>query len=514
MKRVASSAGRPWLPVVIGAVAALLRFWRLGQVPLLGDESYYWLWSERLAPAYFDNPAGVAFAVRLSTLLGGSSEQGIRWLNAGLGLAAVLLAYAIGARLFSSGVAALSSTLLAVGAPFLVISRFVYTDALQVALLLLNAYLLIPFMDPEAGSAPTPPWRFWAAGLSMAALLNTKYNAYLYALSVAALLVWRRSDLLRVRHTWWAVAIAVCGLLPVLLWNATHGWVSFAWQMQHLTAGVFGRPSALGRLGHAVRYLTPPLAVLVVLGLARARSARHQMLLLPAAVLSLPVLLSPIDSPRNLIAGLSLALIVASDIVLRWLRRLGHWSALPACSAIVALTALYGAGTIAGTFGPTDLPHSSAATLIREESSGWRNARSLSLGPGDWVFALDYQIAAQLRYYTGIPVQTGWGQYRLWYSPESKEWTDLGVDEVTLVSLTYVDPELVSSRLQWAFEEMQGPQQVTLPDGGAGKALNLWRAKGPRIGVAAFFEQFDLLALTRIGAEGAERNAERGPPWA
>lgn len=493
---------RLWLLAAICAVAALLRFWRLGEAALIGDESYYWLWSERLAPAYFDNPAGVALLVRLSTLLGGGSEVGIRWLNAGLGVCAVLLAYAVGARLYSPSAAALSSALLAVGAPYLIVSRFVYTDALQVALLLLNVYLVAPFLDKETAPASIPPWRFWAAGLSMAALLNTKYNAYLYALSVAALLAWRRGDLLRRWHTWLAVAIAACGLLPVLFWNAAHGWVSFRWQIQHLTAGVFGRPSMLAGFGHAVRYLTPPLSLFAVLALTQLRSARHQLLLLPAAVLLLPVLLSPIDSPRNLIAGLSLALIVTSDVALRWLRQRGSWLAPAVLSAIVALTALYGVGTVIETLGPTALPQSSAATTIREEGAGWRNARSLALQPGGLVFALDYQVAGQLRYYTGIPVQTAWGQYQLWYLPQSRDWADLGVDEVTLVGLSYVDPELVSSRLRQAFEEALGPQRVLLPDRGAEKVLYLWRARGPRISVAAFFEQFDLMALTQAGATG------------
>jgi 4-amino-4-deoxy-L-arabinose transferase-like glycosyltransferase len=499
--RRALPAPRPWwLLVAICAVAALLRFWRLGEVALLGDESYYWLWSERLAPAYFDNPAGVAFLVRLSTLLGGGSEAGIRWLNAGLGLCAVALAYAVGARLFSPRAAALSSALLALGAPYLVISRFVYTDALQVALLLLSTYLLIPFVDREPGPEPIASWRFWAVGLSVAALFNTKYNAYLYALSVAALLLWRRSDLLRQPHTWLAVATAACGLLPTLLWNATHGWVSFRWQIQHFAAGAFDRPSALGSLGHAVRYLTAPLSLLAALALTQVRSSKHQLLLLPAVVLTLPMLLSPIDSPRNLIAGLSLALIVSADVVLRWLRQRAHWLTPTVLSAIVLAVALYGLGTIAATLGPTCLPHSSAASLIRQESSGWRDAPSLALGPAEWVFAVDYQIAAQLRYYTGIPVRTAWGQYRLWDRPESVEWADLGVDQVTLLALTYVDPQRVSSRLQRAFEEMQGPEQVLLSDGDAGKVLYVWRARGPRTSVEEFYDLFDLMHLAQAGA--------------
>ena len=69
----------------------------------MSDESYYWLWSERLAASYFDNPAGVAFMVRASTALGGRGEVGVRWLNAALGVAAVYLVYVLGVRLCGAG---------------------------------------------------------------------------------------------------------------------------------------------------------------------------------------------------------------------------------------------------------------------------------------------------------------------------------------------------------------------------------------------------------------------------
>ena len=44
---------RRWIP--LGTVLLLglaLRFWRLGELALIGDESYYWLWSRNLDWAY------------------------------------------------------------------------------------------------------------------------------------------------------------------------------------------------------------------------------------------------------------------------------------------------------------------------------------------------------------------------------------------------------------------------------------------------------------------------------
>ena len=57
----------------------------------------------------------------------------------------------------------------------------------------------------------------------------------------------------------------------------------------------------------------------------------------------------------------------------------------------------------------------------------------------------------------------------------------------------------MSSRLQRAFEEMQGPEQVLLSDGDAGKALYVWRARGPKTSVEEFYDLFDLMALAQAG---------------
>ena len=127
-----------WALAGILLAAVILRLVGLGTLALIGDESYYWLWSRHLDWAYFDHPAGVAFLVRLSTALGGPGEVGVRWLNALLGLGCVPLTYLVGRQTLSRKAGVFAALLVAVGAPYLLTSRFVYTDALHLFLLLLN----------------------------------------------------------------------------------------------------------------------------------------------------------------------------------------------------------------------------------------------------------------------------------------------------------------------------------------------------------------------------------------
>src|ERR1700709_1912272 len=64
------------------------------------DEAHYWLWSDRLAPAYFSKGPGIAFAIRASTALFGATEFGVRFLSPVIGAATSLLLYYFTRRLF------------------------------------------------------------------------------------------------------------------------------------------------------------------------------------------------------------------------------------------------------------------------------------------------------------------------------------------------------------------------------------------------------------------------------
>src|SRR4051794_129439 len=78
-----------------------VRFTMLGTSDLSFDEAHYWMWSERLAPAYFSKGPGIAFAIRASTALFGSTEFGVRFWTPILGAATSLLLYYFTRKLFN-----------------------------------------------------------------------------------------------------------------------------------------------------------------------------------------------------------------------------------------------------------------------------------------------------------------------------------------------------------------------------------------------------------------------------
>jgi len=506
--------------VALTLVALALRFWRLGAMPLFGDEAYYLLWADRLAPAYLDHPAGIAFLLKLSTVLMGRNEVGVRWLNALLSTACVPLAYAVGRRYVSTLGGLMAATAVALGPAYLITGRVAYPDTLQMTLMLVNLLCLAPLLD---GRGTLPRWAFF--GLTLALLLNVKLSSGFYAVALGAYLLGWRRDLLRQPGLWLAAGLTALGLAPLVGWNAAHDWAMVRWAIYQGRG--FGLPHAGLRasLVHAWRYLTPPASLLAglaavsaVLGLVfrqgranpRVAGEIHArrpagVLVLVAACLLLPILLSAANSPRNLGVGL-LALWPLVGVVVampdkpgvsaerrrpvtRWPRAV-YLMAVPLCLWL----ALYGIGTTAALLGPTRLPANIAAPAIRSDGAGWPEFAAEALLPADEVaFAVDYGIAGQAAHYTGRPVYSAHPQFRLWGMP--------GISDLTVLSQDFIPPELITKRLLADFSSTSGPDTWRYEAAGIRKTVYIWHARGLRVAETQLLEDLDFLGL----AQAAEK---------
>src|SRR3954469_11367597 len=83
-------------------VAALtaIRLSLLAATDLSFDEAHYWMWSERLAPAYFSKGPGIAFFIRASTALFGANEFGVRFFSPLLAAGTSLMLFYFSRKLF------------------------------------------------------------------------------------------------------------------------------------------------------------------------------------------------------------------------------------------------------------------------------------------------------------------------------------------------------------------------------------------------------------------------------
>ena len=268
-----------------GALAALaaltlLRLAVAGLAPLSPDEAYYWVWSRALAPGYLDHPPMVALWIRAGTALAGPG--------------------ALGVRLLGPLAAALGSVLLARAAEDL-LGPSPGGRAGLMAAGLLNATLLVGVgavtMTPD-----TPLLCFWTAALwALGRLLRTGNGAwwlaagvaaglalcskYTAVLPIAAVGLWLLADpaarrWLRRPEPWLGLLLAVLLFLPTVLWNARHGWASFA--RQGSRAWAWGKAGALRHvaelIGGQIGLATPLVFLLFAAGVVLAvRSvARHR----------------------------------------------------------------------------------------------------------------------------------------------------------------------------------------------------------------------------------------------
>jgi 4-amino-4-deoxy-L-arabinose transferase-like glycosyltransferase len=512
---VRPSANRRLFLLTLILAALVLRFYRLDAMPLFSDEAYYLLWADRLAPAYVDHPAGIAFLLAVSTALG-RSEFGVRWLNALLSVACVPLAYAMGRRYVSTAGGLIVAAVVAFSPIYIITGRVAYPDTLQMALMLVNLLSLAPLLE---GRGTLSRWALF--GFTLALLLNTKLSSGFYAIALGIYLLGWRRDLLRQPGLWLAVGLAALGLVPVIGWNAVHDWAMVRWAIFHGQG--FGMPQAglPTSLVHAWRYLTPPASLLAglagmiaVLALvfrkgrpAPRATGRIQaqrpagLLALIAACLLLPILLSAANSPRNLGIGLLALWPLAGAAVAtvdepgasaeggwpknRWARTL-FLLAIALCLPL----ALYGVGTTAALLSVTRLPANTAAPSMRSDGAGWPEfAAGVTLPADEVPFAVDYSIAGQIAHYGGRATYSAHPQFRTWGFPR--------LDDLAVISQDFIRPESVTRRLLVDFSSVAGPYLWRYETPGVGKTVYIWHARGRRVPETQLLNDLDFLRLAQ-----------------
>ncbi|MGB9590831.1 MAG: ArnT family glycosyltransferase, partial [Candidatus Hydrothermia bacterium] len=192
--------------------------------PLLPDEAYYWVWSRELAAGYFDHPPMVAWLVRAGTLILGNSHIGVRLffiiLSAGTGFLTYLLIKELSdERLgFQGLLVGTGILLLGIGGLLAV------PDVPLIFFWTLGLYAGIRAIRK-------PVW--WLIyGIALGAAMLSKYSG-VFLLTIPLAYIFTRRGFLASGFWWMGMALAVLILLPNIIWNAGHGWVSFAYQAGH-----------------------------------------------------------------------------------------------------------------------------------------------------------------------------------------------------------------------------------------------------------------------------------------
>jgi 4-amino-4-deoxy-L-arabinose transferase-like glycosyltransferase len=207
-------------------------------IPLSIDEAYAVVVSRSHSLSYFDHPPiGFALARFMADVSGCECRLVVRLPYVLLGSASALLLFAL-TRYAYGVVAAFWAVAWYSVAPFFLISagHFVVPDGPLDFFLLAAACLAWPML---LGAEPRFVFLRWcAAGAALGLALMSKYQAGLFCISAMLVLLSTKPgrDQLRTAGPWVAGAVAALGLLPVVLWNMDHGWISLAFQSGRGTA--------------------------------------------------------------------------------------------------------------------------------------------------------------------------------------------------------------------------------------------------------------------------------------
>lgn len=217
-----------WHLAALGLFAYVfaLRWLYLGQLELIPDEMYYWVYGQHLAWAYLDHPPLTAWLIWLSTTLFGDNILGVRAMLVPLVLIGAFYFYRYGETMGGRTVGLLSMLAL-VALPFFFLSGLVMTpDAPMIVAWAAALYYLKRLLIDDQSNA------LWGLGLAMGIGLLAKYSIALIGL---AGLVFMLIDAQARRYffrpeLYGAMAITFVLFAPVIVWNAEHSWASFGFQ--------------------------------------------------------------------------------------------------------------------------------------------------------------------------------------------------------------------------------------------------------------------------------------------
>jgi undecaprenyl-diphosphatase len=244
-------ADRQWLRWTWWLIGGLLLFRLIyaAIVPLdlVPDEAYYWDWSRQLDWGYYSKPPMVAWLIALSTSLAGTTAFAVRLPAVLLGTLGLFWMYLLAAHLYgrkagfwaavltaaTPGNAALA-LLMTIDAPFL----FCWCAAL---------YCFWRFL--EGGRRPEA-WLAAATLVTGLGLLSKQTMFGFLPLAFVFLLVSpadRRQ--LRKPRFWVWIAGSLLFLVPVLVWNMHHDWITAQHTSGHFTSPPVGILKRLSRFG-------------------------------------------------------------------------------------------------------------------------------------------------------------------------------------------------------------------------------------------------------------------------
>jgi membrane-associated phospholipid phosphatase len=194
-----------------------------GVINLSQDEAYQWLWSKHLALSYYSKPPGIALLQWFGTHLFGDTEFGVRFCSPLLAAILSMLVLRFMAREVGAK-AAFALLLITFAVPLLVVGSVLLT--IDPPLVLCWMWAVITGWRAAQPDGKTRDWLI--VGLALGLGFLCKYTAMLQLVCWAIFFVLHKPARTHLKKSgpWLALGVFAVCTLPVLIWNAQHGWIT------------------------------------------------------------------------------------------------------------------------------------------------------------------------------------------------------------------------------------------------------------------------------------------------
>lgn len=211
--------------LIIIAVTLLVKLLCIGSNDLLVEEAYYWNYSAHLDIGYLDHPPMVALLIKIFTSIFGTNEFGVRIASILCWAGAALFSFKL-TQLIKNGAGIFAIMLLSI-LPFFFLHSLVITPDIPLIVCWSAAlYYLYRALILNISTS------WYVAGIWLGLGMLSKYTIVLLGPATLIYLI-----LVPEARAWFSrkepyVCLLITALMftPVIYWNATHEWVSFAFQ--------------------------------------------------------------------------------------------------------------------------------------------------------------------------------------------------------------------------------------------------------------------------------------------
>jgi len=451
------------LVIVLRAVAAFT-------LPLTGDEAYYWEWSRRLAFGYVDHPPAVAWTIAAFAWLG--HQPG--FVRLGFVLCGVVASLALAAATTeltgdrrAGAIAALALTLTP-------LASLVFGTASPDGPYLTFWALALWFAARAFKRDGTSDWVL--LGIAIGGVLLSRVLGFALPFGIVAYSLFGESRRYWRRGLPLMLASAFVVLLPFLIWNATHDWVTLTFALVHRHEQVH-ESSTLHVLLAQIAGYSPGIWAAAIVCALRPKNALLAWTALPQFILVMLLsLFEPVEF--SWIAGFFVslcAMLGVAYVKLSQRARIG-WSIAAAAPAALMLSLLF-----AFTFAPVAtyrlIVHNAGARLenggpfeIMTYSMVAADAARLARERDAIVMTDGYGFSAVMDFDANIaPVLIGYN----WQGREARAWyPDANRPQRAL----FVDKEPLGTRPDFARQLQRACAKVV--DGG--RHAYRYKGTGPR----------------------------------